>query len=541
MRVFFAYNNTFSRGIIMKKRTAIALTLLMTTAGVFATGCGEKKAQPEEEIKILEVDVVKPMTGNVEVGTQFSGSLEYQDTIAVYPKLTGEVTETFFEEGDHVNAGDLLFTLDDESYQMSLKSAKAVYNSAKVGQEAQMGALQMQRDSDVNSVLTAQEGIAQVGDSYRHMEEQYGDLEDTKSDLQTDRDDMSDDKSKLKKKLKKAKEGLSDAQDALAAATGAYRAAISLPVEEQDPDEIAALKQAMDDASNAVKGATEAVTSLTSAYNSMSTAIKTYDSNIDTIESNQKNLAYQKNNLNYSYNQAVRGAALAQENLDYFDQYTGRTTAATTEAQVKQAEVGVEGIELQIENTRITAPVSGTIQTKSVDKYDMASAGMPAYVIISDGGILASFKVPETTKDHFYQDQPVTVERNGKEYLGKITEIPTQVDPVSGLFVVKALVEGDSSELVSQTAVKITAVTNRAENVMTVPVDTVYYEGGDAFVYVAQNNVVKKVYVETGLYDDEKIQIVDGVTPDMQVITTWSSELRDGLEIKMASPKVTEN
>ena len=75
--------------------------------------------------------------------------------------------------------------------------------------------------------------------------------------------------------------------------------------------------------------------------------------------------------------------------------------------------------------------------------------------------------------------------------------------------------------------------TKHADNVMTLPIDAVYHESEKSFVYTYVNGKANKVYVETGLYDDEKIEIISGITTDDQVITTWSSQLRNGSEVKV--------
>ena len=87
--------------------------------------------------------------------------------------------------------------------------------------------------------------------------------------------------------------------------------------------------------------------------------------------------------------------------------------------------------------------------------------------------------------------------------------------------------------------VKIYVVSDHVEGAVTVPVDAVYYEGGDAYLYVAEDgsegSVVHKVPVETGLFDDEWIEILSGIGMGEQVITTWSSELYEGSLVNVVS------
>ena len=106
------------------------------------------------------------------------------------------------------------------------------------------------------------------------------------------------------------------------------------------------------------------------------------------------------------------------------------------------------------------------------------------------------------------------------------------IDDSTGLFKVKASVEnGDALPTGSTT--KLSVISDRADNVLTIPVDAVYYSGGDAYVYTYDNGTVHYVPVEVGLYDSQKAQILSGINASDEVITTWSSELYEGSRKQM--------
>ena len=57
--------------------------------------------------------------------------------------------------------------------------------------------------------------------------------------------------------------------------------------------------------------------------------------------------------------------------------------------------------------------------------------------------------------------------------------------------------------------------------------------GEQAFIYVNDKGFAKRLNVTTGLSDDESVEITEGLTPDAQVIVTWSGSLRDGSKHKI--------
>ena len=481
------------------KNRFVALFLAGIMSASLLTGCEMpgKQAEAAVEEEIIDVDIVNPKKATIEVNSEFVGTLEYKEQTDVYPKLSGEVTEVFFKEGDYVNEGDLLFTLDDKSLQLNLDSAQAAYRNAKAGTDQQVGAIGMTINSDLNQIASAQEGISQIEGNYQYLEEQYGYLQESKEILEENLEDAKDDKHDAKKQLDKAKKALKAAK-----AAGA------------DTTELKA-----------------AVSGLESAVAGYESAIDNYEMNINTYDSNQNTMAHNKSDLQYSYEQAKRGLALAQENLAYYIGIQAPAIQESAQATLAQAQVGIDSVKLQLGYTQVTAPVSGYIQTKNINVHDMAQAGYTAFVITNDGGINAVFNVPENAYRQLKLNQEVAIKRGDDEYKGKITEIPETLDDATGLFKITASVDGDVSKLMSGTNVEVYTVTDVAKDVLTIPADCVYYEGGEGFVYTEKDGIVSKVYVSTGLYDSEKIEITDGIDENTNIVTTWSSDLRNGLKV----------
>ena len=188
----------------------------------------------------------------------------------------------------------------------------------------------------------------------------------------------------------------------------------------------------------------------------------------------------------------------------------------------------------QSENTVVTAPIAGVLEQFSVDVHDMSAAGSVAGVVSGAGGKTLTFNVSERVMKGLNIGDPVTVEKNGTDYSGAISEIGSMVDASTGLFKVKATL-GDADGLASGTMVKVYVIAEKAENVMVLPADCVNYSNGDAYVYTydAATSTAKKTPVEDGLIDSDKIQIVSGLSYDDEVITSWSKELYDGAAVNI--------
>lgn len=212
----------------------------------------------------------------------------------------------------------------------------------------------------------------------------------------------------------------------------------------------------------------------------------------------------------------------------------------TAENSVKTAELNAdlsaEYISLQklqnsLSDYAVKAPISGTIEQKNLDVYDMASTQSAAYVISNRDSLSVSFHVAESALSHLQPGDVITLEKDSETCRGTITEVSTMVDSESGLYTVKASVEDAPFQLRSGSTVKLQAETQKVENEMIIPIDAVYYDNGSPYVFVFGDNAAHKAEVEVGISDANYIHVKSGLSLSDEVIVTWSASLYDGAEV----------
>lgn len=537
------------------KKKAVCVMLAMS---MVLTACGTETATEEAAADIV-AEVTKPEMGSIQVMGEFMGTLEPEEETSVAAKMSGEITETFFEVGDHVEKGDVLFTLNDEAAKLQLETAQNTYQSAVSGATQQVAGIDLQRANNDNTVATADESIKSVLNNCDY-------LSDTSNDIQNQINDMEDNKSDLEKAMDSANSYLKKVSTVntmigkLTSLADEYAAAAAVDPNSEEAQRLKAeyngyfsqitggsttddpsaphyseynsyIAEKTGNPTLTIDSLAGELTTAKGNANSASSAYSSLESGINSLESQKDNLNNSKQTAATSYSQAVRGRDLAQKSADYYNNYTAPGTQTSAAITMKTAELGVESAQLQLDYTKVTAPVSGTIESKNVDQFGMAQAGAAAYVITNKDNMIVNFKVSETVMKTLKENQEVIIDRNGTEYKGYISEIPLTLDAASGLFKIKAIVESNSAELISGTSVKITTGTDHVENSMMIPIDAVYYEGEKAYVYTVEGSIMKKTYVTVGIFDDTNIEIVEGLNADSQVVTSWSSQYRDGLEV----------
>lgn len=582
-----------------RRRRKVAATVCCMTlvSGLLLGGCGQKEAKDEaaEEIDTsILVEVASPTTESIALEGEFMGTVEADAETIIIPKVAGEVTATYFEEGDMVQAGDLLFTVDDASAQItmmqaqaSLESAKASVNSAQAGEQAAqfnllytqaqieetLGTVDTNQMQLENAVASAKYALKAAEENRELSKEQFGLARDNYDDLEDQLDDLADDARQMEKyagslkQVQKNYNSIKSAPDAPGAAS--VLAGYGLSLSDVGCDANSSREEIALGYIDEMAGADSEyelgvmVSSAESSASGLRSSRSSVDSSKDSVRLNQISAAVSAEIAKDNVMQAEDGKRLAEKMLADYENYTKATIlagananlagsnsslaqaqAGVTQAQagVKQAQASIQAAQLQLDYTRVTSPVTGIITQKNVQVHNMASSASSAYVIATEDSINVTFFVSEKVMKALSEGQSIQVERNGEEYTAVITENPGVADAGSGLFKVKAQITG-GSELITGTSVKITLATERADNVLTVPVDSVYYESKTAYVYCMDGNRAVKTVVETGITDNEQVEIVSGLTADSKIIVNWASQLRDGSEVKLkeaAEPQATK-
>ena len=216
---------------------------------------------------------------------------------------------------------------------------------------------------------------------------------------------------------------------------------------------------------------------------------------------------------------------------DLSDQDYEQYVNAVKTAQLKY-ESSKLSYEKQLEYSTIKAPIEGKIESFDVEVHDRVTQSQQLCVVAGGGEKRVSFYVTERMMENISEGNLLDVEKNGVTYQAVISEISSMVDSDKGLFKVKAELS-DGNGIPTGSTVKLKLVTEHTENAMTVPVDAIYYSGGEGYVYVYNEGIVNMIKVEVGLYDSDKAEILGGLTDDDKVVSTWSANLYEGAKVEL--------
>lgn len=117
---------------LIKKTTALFLALCIC-AGL--SSCSKETTVSETDDSI-NVTVFEASADSINATADYTGEIVAAESTSVSAKVSGEAKYIAVKEGDFVNAGDTLLTIDSVSYKLAYNQALAAYNSAVSGKKS---------------------------------------------------------------------------------------------------------------------------------------------------------------------------------------------------------------------------------------------------------------------------------------------------------------------------------------------------------------------------------------------------------------------
>ena len=103
---------------------------LMAAFGALLASCGGKSGG-KPNFADNEYAVRTVATEGTELQTTYPATIKGIQDVQIRPKVSGFITKVCVQEGQTVSAGELLFVIDNETYQAQMRQAKAAVNTAQ--------------------------------------------------------------------------------------------------------------------------------------------------------------------------------------------------------------------------------------------------------------------------------------------------------------------------------------------------------------------------------------------------------------------------
>lgn len=116
----------------MFQRTDRAPMVIAMLAGfALLTGCDSQADSAQQAPPPPQVSVAEVVVKDVRLWDEFIGRIEAVETVELRPRVTGHLAAVHYAEGQHVEEGEVLFTIDPRPYQADLSRAEAALQRAR--------------------------------------------------------------------------------------------------------------------------------------------------------------------------------------------------------------------------------------------------------------------------------------------------------------------------------------------------------------------------------------------------------------------------
>lgn len=214
---------------------------------------------------------------------------------------------------------------------------------------------------------------------------------------------------------------------------------------------------------------------------------------------------------------------------------------ASKEAAAEKAQYTADSLAAQKEDMTIVSPISGTIGYRDAEAGEWASAGQKLLTVVDNSSLYMDCAVAEQDIGVLKVGMPVSVSIDslGEEAAGTISYISPALDASSHSYKVRIVLAPDIAGLRGGMFGRSEVTAVERKNALFLPKEGVLENNGKKYAFLVDgNHKVKKVEVTTGLYNDDSIEIVKGISAGDQVAVTNISKLKDGMTVDVEGGSV---
>jgi membrane fusion protein (multidrug efflux system) len=207
----------------------------------------------------------------------------------------------------------------------------------------------------------------------------------------------------------------------------------------------------------------------------------------------------------------------------------------TAEAGFANAEAAEGLARIELGYTTVRAPMDGYIVNRLVDPGQPISANVAVFRIADFNPLLARVHVPSKEFRRLTTEQPVTIhlDSDGTVLKGRIQLVSPIIDAATGTIKVTVEITEYPAGVRPGDFAQVRIVTERRENRVLVPRVGLVSDKGEDVIYVERDGVAERVAVEIGLSDDDKAEILSGVSVGDLIVVKGQRSLQHGQAVRV--------
>ncbi len=251
-----------------------------------------------------------------------------------------------------------------------------------------------------------------------------------------------------------------------------------------------------------------------------------------TVTQRQSDLQLRKTTLARQQELLSRGLATRQTVEDAeagFNSAVAAVELAT--AQLGQTQARLDELKITLSNTTIVSPVDGFVGRRNLDQGAFAGANTPILSVVDISTVRMVSNLVEKDFKRVTPGVQALVEVDafpGEQFAGVVSRVAPVFDAATRTASMEIEVPNPGYRLKPGMYARVRLTVDRRPDALTVPRNAVVDSEGRRGVFLIDGQTAKFQAVTTGLQDNERIEILEGLTEGTRVITTGALALREG-------------
>lgn len=236
----------------------------------------------------------------------------------------------------------------------------------------------------------------------------------------------------------------------------------------------------------------------------------------------------------WNYDQSkdlFKAGAIAERDLRATEQ-----AAVAAKAQLAAAEARQRAAQSQVRDTRIVAPVNGTIQFRRVQGGEHISRGVELFTLVRSEVLELTASLPARRANEVKPGQTARFLADGKTFTGKVARVSPTIDPASRSITAYVQIPNPNNELKGNTFSSGQIIAQTLQNVMVVPQPAIRFgQDGKPFVYRITAGELEQAPVSVGVTDEARsmVEVKEGLQLGDQVIVGNVGTLGRGMKAQI--------
>lgn len=238
-------------------------------------------------------------------------------------------------------------------------------------------------------------------------------------------------------------------------------------------------------------------------------------------------LGFQQQEANYRRLQAMYEKDLISK--EEFEQ---------AEYEMEIAKLSWEEAQLNLEYTRVTAPISGVIGVRMCRLGDRIQPNDQLFQISNTDEIIAVVHVPEKEVGNVEKGQSAYLTSDNlmdQHFDAWVKRVSPIIDAQTGTFKVTVGVRNDDGVLKPGMFTNVHIITDQHKDTVLVPKTAIVYENELMNVFVVRDSIAHKVTLNAGFQDHERVEVLSELEENDKIIVVGQSGLKDQTKVKVVS------